>query len=215
MMQTKKKENDFCTLYIVRHGETDWNRKKLLQGRKGVGLNSDGIAQTQKAAKFFNTLDIDAIYSSNLHRAKQTARIIYTKKNLQVKITDKLQERAYGMFEGMDLEGIQNKHFPELSHLSIPEFWPQLEEHPEVESYTQIIERIIPYIQKVAASHKKQSIILVTHAGILRALLVYLKYATYPQLLQRGVLENLANIKIESDGHKLRIMEIRGINIGK
>lgn len=119
------------------------------------------------------------------------------------------------MFEGMDLEGIQNKHFPELSHLSIPEFWPQLEEHPEVESYTQIIERIIPYIQKVAASHKKQSIILVTHAGILRALLVYLEYATYPQLLQRGVLENLANIKIESDGHKLRIMEIRGINIGK
>ncbi len=213
MTQIKKKENNnYGTLYIVRHGETDWNRDKLLQGHKGVGLNSTGISQAEAASKFFNELEIDAIYTSDLPRATETADLLY-KKHTHKEVTSKLRERDYGKFEGRTLENIRAEHFPESLHMSISEFWPQLENNSEVEGYDKITERIMPYIEEIATKHKRQNVLLVTHAGILRAILVYLGYTTYPKLLRRGVMDNLAHIEIESDKKGLKVKTTKGINL--
>ena len=92
--------NNNCTIYLVRHGETDWNVKKIIQGHKQSILNKNGKDQAKKLAKHFQNIHIDAIFSSDLLRAKQTAEIVALEKKLAVTTSHLLRERSYGQHEG-------------------------------------------------------------------------------------------------------------------
>ena len=85
-------------LYIVRHGETDWNKNKMMQGNTDVPLNQNGINQALNISKFLEDKTIDVCYSSPLSRAYETAKLITNNGNI---IIDKrLEERELGEFEG-------------------------------------------------------------------------------------------------------------------
>ena len=90
-------------IYIIRHGQTENNKAKLLQGRSDIPLNKDGIRQAEAAAKWFcdQQIRIDSVYSSPLIRAVETAKIIAPEAPLFIE--ERLIEMDYGPYEGMDL----------------------------------------------------------------------------------------------------------------
>ena len=94
-------KNHYCQIYLIRHGETDWNAKGLLQGQSDIPLNKEGEKQTIEAAKkHFKKIKFAAIFSSDLVRAKRTAEIIALEKKMAVETSVLLRERDFGPFEG-------------------------------------------------------------------------------------------------------------------
>ena len=89
------------TLYIIRHGQTDWNKEKRIQGKTDIELNEEGITQSKLLAEVFTALPISAVYSSYLSRAKKTAEIIARPFGHQVVEHEHLYERNKGSIEGL------------------------------------------------------------------------------------------------------------------
>src|SRR5262245_33677433 len=94
------KNNILTTFVIVRHGETDWNKKKLIQGQTNISLNETGEKQAKKIATKFKEINFDLAFSSDLLRAKRTTEIIALEKHLAVETTKALRERTFGKLEG-------------------------------------------------------------------------------------------------------------------
>ena len=96
------------SLYLVRHGETDWNKKMLLQGREDIPLNEEGIRQAHECGKAFRDKmknQIDRIVSSPLARATKTAEIIAMYLDIdEIEIEENLTEREFGILSGQPYE---------------------------------------------------------------------------------------------------------------
>ena len=87
-------------LYVIRHVQTNWNLKGIIQGQKDIELNDKGINEARKAKDEFNNLKIDLIMCSPLKRAKETAKILNEDKNINIIYKKELTERGLGNFEG-------------------------------------------------------------------------------------------------------------------
>lgn len=87
-------------IYVVRHGQTDWNLKNLLQGSSDIHLNNTGINEAKITAENLKDIQFSAIYSSPLDRALQTAISINKYHNLEIITDSRLIERTYGIYEG-------------------------------------------------------------------------------------------------------------------
>lgn len=87
-------------LYVVRHGQTDWNTKELVQGSTNIELNLTGIKQANEVAEQLKDINFSAIYSSPLNRAFDTAEIINQYHNLNIIKDNRIIERCFGIFEG-------------------------------------------------------------------------------------------------------------------
>ena len=90
-------------LYVIRHGQTDWNLKNILQGSTDIELNSAGIKQAKITAEALKNVNFSAIFSSPLSRAINTANYINKYHNLNISTDIRLIERNFGDFEGTDL----------------------------------------------------------------------------------------------------------------
>src|SRR3989344_5835107 len=88
------------TFYIVRHGQTEWNTKGLLQGHGDSPLTYLGVKQAEQIRDELKSIHFDAIFSSDLLRAKRTAEIVALERKIAVKTTQALRERDFGHFEG-------------------------------------------------------------------------------------------------------------------
>ena len=100
-------------IYVVRHGETAWNREEVFRGRKDIPLNDVGIRQAERTGRFFADKEVSAIYSSPLARARQTASAISEAKGLPVKVDDAFTDMNFGPWEGLSLAAVQER-FPQL-----------------------------------------------------------------------------------------------------
>ena len=147
-------------IYFIRHGETEWNKKKITQGHKDSPLTLKGKKAAEKKGKILTNKDIEIIYSSDLGRCVQTAEII--NKYLKIKLvkSTELRERDFGSLNGE----LDEKVRKELN-LSDPK-----EVAPRGESFNQLKNRIIDFI-RLLASKKAKKVLLVTHGGIVRAIL--------------------------------------------
>ncbi len=86
-------------IYVVRHGETDWNKNGICQGKTNISLNENGIAQAKVLKDKINVNLIDICYVSPLNRTIETAKII-TNNKLDLIIDDRIVERGFGTLEG-------------------------------------------------------------------------------------------------------------------
>jgi broad specificity phosphatase PhoE len=103
--------NRFFTrkILLVRHGLTDWNYASRFQGRTDVPLNKEGMAQAEKVARRVEGWPVDAVYSSPLTRARQTADIIAARLHKSATIIDDLVEVNFGMWEGLYFKELMEK----------------------------------------------------------------------------------------------------------
>lgn len=154
--------------YIIRHGETDLNRKKCLQGRSNSPLNETGRQQARYAAAFLaaHGITFDRIYTSPAMRAIETGMIV-TGGSVEFKISDDLMEMDYGPYEGVSLQNLP----PELMT-----FFEDFNNNPApegMEKLSSVVERTGKFMESIA-SERPGRILISTHAiamkGILEAL---------------------------------------------
>jgi len=88
-------------ILLIRHGETDWNAEKRLQGHLDIELNAEGVRQAALLGAALRDEHLDAIFASDLRRARQTAQALADTRTLPVQIESGLRERCYGAFEGL------------------------------------------------------------------------------------------------------------------
>lgn len=156
-------------VFLVRHGETEWNKSGKVQGCQDTNLSKDGIMQAQYLSNRFND-NFDCIYTSPLKRAVQTAEIIGTNKEIKPTIINELREINFGEWEGLTLKEISNNFPKEFSKwrndkLEAPMCGGDL-------SLRNASERAESSIKKVINTHKGKRIIIVAHSGIIKAGLI-------------------------------------------
>lgn len=196
---------NYCTLYIVRHGETEWNVKKIIQGHEDIPLNKKGEAQAKELAKKLGHIKFDAVFSSDLIRAKRTAEIINIEKKLVIQTTKALKERYFGKYQGKSF-AINNTMMKLINNLKTVT-GPGAK---EVEGDEKIISRLITFLREVAVAYAKKTILIVSHGGPMRTLLIHLGFATYDNFTE-GQIDNLAYIRLKSDGIEFFVEETEGI----
>ncbi|WP_394771507.1 histidine phosphatase family protein [Lacisediminihabitans sp.] len=147
------------SLYLVRHGETDWNLDRRIQGSTDIPLNDTGRAQAARTGRLLASRRWDAIVSSPLSRALETGRIIAREVGLDTVTTmDAIVERHYGAAEGLA------DH--ELSRL-----FPGDTPVPGRETREQVAGRVIPALVALAENHPGGNIVVTTHGGVIRTVL--------------------------------------------
>ncbi len=156
-------------LLLVRHGETDWNQQMRFQGQTDVPLNAKGLEQADTIARRLRNEPLQAIYSSDLQRAMQTAHVVATYHDLKPIPDSGLRELSYGVWEGMSREEILQSEWAELFERYRKDSLrhrPPGAEYPE-----QIIERSRQVLQRIRHAHGEGSVCVVGHGGSLRALI--------------------------------------------
>lgn len=161
-------------LYIVRHGQTDWNVNKKIQGQKDTNLNFTGISQANEIRKQVNNLDIDLIMCSTLKRARKTAEIINQDRKLKIIYKEALMERGLGDFEAMDCKDEDGDIYNYHKNLKIM----------NVEPVKNLCDRINNLLNDIKLNYSKNTVLLVTHSGTARAIEAYFygfdKYGNLP-----------------------------------
>ena len=146
-------------LYLVRHGETDWNRQRRIQGTTDIPLNATGRDQAARTGALLATRDWDAVVASPLSRAVETASIIAAEVGLPAPTTDdRLVERNYGEAEGLDFEELQ-RLFPDDTPV------------PGREKRSAVAARAIEALMDIARRHPDEAVIVVSHGGLIRSVL--------------------------------------------
>lgn len=195
----------YCTLYIVRHGQTDWNVQELTQGEADIPLNAEGIKQAKKIRQQLQDINFDVVFSSDLIRAKKTAEIIAMEKKFAIETTRLLRERRYGKFDGTPYQKMEKFHrtWEKLSKKERVNYKP----YKDYETDKEIIDRFITFIRETAVMYPGKTVLIVCHGGIMRVLMNHLTDKTY----LTGSISNTAYIKLESDGVDFFIKELKGI----
>lgn len=146
-------------LYLVRHGETDWNRQHLIQGRTDIPLNDTGRQQARATGRLLARRSWDAVVASPLSRAFETASIIADELGLPVPTTDDaLVERNYGEAEGLDWDEVQ-RLFPGETPV------------PGRESHGDVAARALPALMAIAEAHPDEAVLVVSHGGVIRSVI--------------------------------------------
>ncbi|MEH7551111.1 MULTISPECIES: histidine phosphatase family protein [Bacillus] len=145
---------------LVRHGETDWNAAKRIQGRTDIPLNDTGKWQAEQTGLYLKDAHWDVVISSPLSRAKETAHLILQHVHAPLVIMDDFIERDYGDAEGMSFEERQ-KLFPN-------------KQYPNMEPLSALQDRMLEGIEKVRATYPDQRVIIVAHGAAIHALLTSL-----------------------------------------
>lgn len=150
-------------IYFVRHGETDYNKKSIMQGHLDIPLNETGIMQAYKAKENLKDIKIDEIYCSPLQRAFKTAQIINENYNLEINPDSRIKEICGGEMQGKVLKNLP-KETRDLYYNSPDAFGG--------ETLPIFCERVTRFLKEKANSDK--NILIVSHAGVYRAIYRYI-----------------------------------------
>ena len=145
-------------IYVVRHGQTDYNVKHLFQGHLDIPLNETGILQAKETAQNFRDKKIDYILVSPLKRTIQTAEYINKITKTNVIIEDRLIERSFGNMEG-------KASTPEWNIKMMLDFNKNYT-YENIEPIKEFFKRIYDFLDDITEKYKNKSIILVTHGGV-------------------------------------------------
>ena len=199
---------NICTLYLIRHGETEWNVKKLLQGHTDIPLNKKGEIQARQLARKFAQTHFDAVFSSDLIRAKRTAEIVTQEKKLAIFTTKALRERNFGQYEGRSF--VQKKISTLIGKLEAET--KTIIKEP-FENNEILMMRFSTFLRETAVAYLGKTVLIVSHGGPMRHFLARLDPEYYREELGRVRINNLAYFKIKSDGIDFFLEEASGVNI--
>lgn len=154
-------------IYLVRHGETDWNQAGLLQGQTDIDLNAQGFAQAEEAAERLREVSFEIAFCSPLIRARHTAETIVGDRKIPLTTDDRLRELNFGPWEGVDIRTIKDENSQPFTNPGsyIP---------PEgAESFAQLYARSGEFVQQVLLPLEGtyETVLVVAHGGVNRSIL--------------------------------------------
>jgi broad specificity phosphatase PhoE len=169
------------TILLARHGETDWNAERRVQGHSDTPLNDRGQEQALELAGELADEHLDAVYSSDLLRAHETARIVAEQRGLDVSAIRDLRERHFGTWEGLTDDEIFAR-YPQV-----------LDGAPwgDAETQDEMAARVVGALLRIGKAHPGQHVLVVSHGGPLRRVLAHCGAST------KGAIDNCQVIRVE------------------
>lgn len=151
-------------LIYVRHGQTDWNLRRKIQGTTDIPLNETGIAQAKEMHEKLKGEKIDVIISSTLKRAVKTAQIIKGDREIPILYDGRIVERRFGDLEGTDFD---NLFFPGLNDMDAERF------DNGIETLKQLTKRVFAALEDIAEKYHDKTVLFVSHGGVSVAVYCY------------------------------------------
>jgi broad specificity phosphatase PhoE len=159
--------DELAVIYLIRHGETDWNREDIFRGRADISLSPRGQQQAGLLAASLARQPIRAVYSSPLVRACETAKAVADRLGLPVVIDHRLVDMSFGEWEGKSLGEVQAK-WPELHRTWTYE--PAQFRAPGGESLADVLHRAWPAMEEITTRHGEETVALVSHRVVCKLL---------------------------------------------
>lgn len=187
------------TLLLARHGETDWNKDGRFQGHADPQLNELGRQQARQLALELRGEQIDAIWSSDLGRAKQTAFYVASQLGLMVRLSGELREMDVGSWSGLTRDEIAERWPDEYrAWRETGRGWPDGEDFDAMQA------RVVEALFGIAAAHPGQQVLVVTHGGPIRGVEAHAAGLTLPEHRQlRGVAGNCEVVRFTVTGETI------------
>jgi len=154
-------------LYLIRHGETNWNKERRFQGKTDIPLNEQGIIQAEALSQRLNGLHFDACYTSDLSRARDTATIIAKPHCLSLQECAALREMDFGLWEGLTSTQINENYAVELKSWRAN---PMSVRPPEGETLCEVTERSMDAVKEIISTYPDGQVLLISHGGIIRSI---------------------------------------------
>jgi broad specificity phosphatase PhoE len=170
------------TILLARHGETDWNRARRFQGHADNSLNATGRAQARDLAEALAGEGLEAVYTSDLRRAHETAEIVGELLRLPVTVEPDLREIDVGSWSGLTYDQIGERAW-------------------DGETYEAHAERMLRAIDRIVEQHPDARVAVISHGGSVRR--VY----EAAQIADRPVLENCEIVTVRAEGSLLQLLD--------
>ncbi len=179
-------------LYLVRHGETEWNKERRIQGRADIPLNEFGRRLAEKTAAGLREIAFDVCYTSPLARAKETAQIILSGRNVPIIDEVRIAEMAFGEYEGKRCTS-QAWELPESYHdfFDAPE---RYQAPPGGENFEDVKRRTGGFLEELYQRNERgiQTVLIVTHGAALAGMINGIKKLPIAEYWGEGVHKNCA-----------------------
>ena len=188
---------------LVRHGETDWNVERRFQGHADPPLNDAGREQARALAAELADTDLDAIYTSDLTRARETAEIVADRTGAPVRALTELREIDVGEWQGLTWPEIEIQ-FPE----GVRRWHEQGEGWHDGETYEELGRRVVQALRSLAGEHPGSRLLIVGHGGTVRAVRAFVERRTVAE--SRRTSQPIGNCEV----FRIRVEngEFRGID---
>lgn len=179
------------TVYFLRHGETDYNKKAYMQGKIDIPLNENGLRQAKTAADYFKNEGIifDRVYSSPLKRAVKTAVCVSGFDEESIIIDDRLEEMGFGVMEG--------KYYYDLPSMyrAFIEDPPAYEPPEGAESIQHVLDRCKDFLGFLASIEEDVNVLAATHGGMMRGFISSIEKLPIEKFWVKGI-ENCFCLKV-------------------
>lgn len=204
--------NNYCTFYIVRHGQSITNVLHILSGHSDDELSQVGIEQARSRANDLRSVHFDAAFSSDLMRANRTASIIAQEHKIAVTALKILRERYYGSIQGQSATNLPDKLKKSLDDYNAMSYKDRLTVKlvPDMESDEEVIGRFTTFLRETAVAYTHKTILVVAHGNLLRTFLVHVGFGTHQELAHNTVL-NTGYFILKSDGVDFEVVKTVGI----
>ena len=147
-------------LYVVRHGQTDWNKESKVQGKTDIPLNEEGIKEAQELKELVCKLNLDLVITSPLKRALETAKIL-TDNKVKIITDDRIIERDWGLNEGKLLQ--------EVDRVKCWNVYLNIDEN-NIEKVQDFLSRISLFLEDIINKYPDKNILIVAHSAVSRAI---------------------------------------------
>jgi len=195
-------------VYLIRHGQTDYNKKTMLQGGTDIALNDYGRQLAREAAKRMKDVPFDLAITSPLWRAKETAQIILGDRAVPLTEDARIREISFGEYEGLSYN---NECFtvPDRSFLNFFEAPQEYKVPPKGESFASILERTGEFWQDIIdrEEYREKTILVSTHGCALNAILTNIRKASLKDFWGSGLVKNCEAVKVTVNGDCVQIEE--------
>jgi broad specificity phosphatase PhoE len=191
-------------IYLVRHGETDYNKERLLMGQLDIPLNELGLSQAEKIGKILENKEISKIYSSDLIRASKTAEIVKNTQNIPLELIPNFREHTFGKMDGMKWSSKWDEmEKNEFDNILLKEGG---------ESFTHFEKRIWDTYIKITSKHSiDENLLIISHGGCIRVIIMKILNAT-EEIFSNLSIDNCSLTTIVHLPHR-KIHKYRIINI--
>ena len=189
------KNEETLKLYIVRHGETEWNVIKRFQGQLNTPLTEKGMEKLRKTGKKLENVLFDEVYTSELGRTVASAEIIlnenrgYKNKKRELKKLAELNEVYFGVWQGLTYEEVFLK-YPEEADNYFYNVKNYNAENVEAENLKDALERFLKGINKILNRHKSGNILVVTHGTVFEMFINYVENKSIFDIDERTLMGN-------------------------
>lgn len=185
-------------LYLVRHGETDWNVKKKIQGQTDIPLNRNGVRQARELAAELahdQGIDVRHIYHSPQSRAAETARICGEALHAECIPAEGLAEMNLGIWEGSNWRIIERENTKAYQRWILNRRYVRI---PGGESYNDLLARVLDTMEDIIREEAGEDVLIVTHSAVIMALRCYIAGHPFDEMARTFKTRNAEVIMLES-----------------